>query len=618
MATTISVSSAAELDQALASATGGETILLAAGNYGGLTLRKQFSSEVTIKAADPAAMATLSSLNLNGASNVTFDGIKFDYVYQNGDYHHTRPFQVLNSSDIAIKNALFDGDLDPNGVGFGLGLNVNGSQNVTIADTEFTKWWKGAFLMNSDGVALTGNEVHTIRADGLVFDNTDNVLVEGNYMHDFGALAGANDHRDMIQFQRATGSGSSNIVVRDNVFDMGAGDYTQTIFMGTSGKNASDPNVRNYNVTIENNLIYNGHYHGITLNGLDGVTIRNNSVLHVDDKNLTGGVEVPHINIDGSAKNVTIEQNVVAGINGYSGQSDWSVQDNAIVQATKPGAANHYDNVFTYHATAAADGYNQFGVKTGSIVDTLNAGSSLTANYPAPYSDWVGTGGGTVPTPLPGGGTGGNGGSDTGNTGGSDTGGSDTGNTGGSDTGGTQPAPQPNPQPGSGTAGDDVLSLSSAGTLSGLAGDDQLTGSAGGDTLEGNGGSDDLLGLAGDDTLKGGGGHDVLEAGNGKDKLRGGAGRDTLDGGEGNDKLFGGKGGDVFIFDQGNDRVKDFGRGADVIEMDVATGIHGFSDLMANHATETKAGVLIQDDDGDSLLLLNVQLTDLSDSDFLF
>ena len=72
--------------------------------------------------------------------------------------------------------------------------------------------------------------MHTIRSDGINLGRVQNVLLEHNYIHDFGGLAGSKDHRDMIQIQRSSGDGSSNITIRDNVMDMGAGDYTQGIW----------------------------------------------------------------------------------------------------------------------------------------------------------------------------------------------------------------------------------------------------------------------------------------------------------------------------------------------------------------------------------------------------
>ncbi|WP_209835504.1 right-handed parallel beta-helix repeat-containing protein [Ruegeria sp. HKCCE3926] len=377
MSTTITVTSAAELNQALSQATGGETILLAAGDYGQLNLHyTNFASNVTIQSADPNAQASFSGIHVKQSSNVTFDGIKFDYTYNSGDYHFQSPFSVYDSQNIAFKNSIFDGDVasgtgtSADGTGYGTGLTISGSTNVTIDNTEFLKWWKAVIAVNSNGVSVTGSDIHTIRSDGLVFDNVDNILVENNYIHDFGGAAGSGDHRDMIQIQRANGSGSDNITIRNNVFDMGNGDFTQTIWAGGDGKDINDPNVIHHNVLIEGNTIYNGHFHGISLYGVDGLTITQNSVLHVDEKTLTGGIEIPVINVSSGSTNVTIDQNITSQIVGYNGQSDWNVSNNALIQ---PG---EYDQNFTYQATAQGNGYNQYVVIPGSLADTLNAGSA--------------------------------------------------------------------------------------------------------------------------------------------------------------------------------------------------------------------------------------------------
>ncbi|UWQ84104.1 CAP domain-containing protein [Leisingera caerulea] len=196
----------------------------------------------------------------------------------------------------------------------------------------------------------------------------------------------------------------------------------------------------------------------------------------------------------------------------------------------------------------------------------------------------------------------------------------DTGSSGGGSGGGT----------GTGaTAGDDSLTLSSAGTLDGLGGNDTLTGSSGGDSLSGNDGRDKLLGRAGgdgldggsgNDVLRGGGGADDLNGGSGKDKLFGGGGNDTLDGGSGNDRLTGKSGADIFVFSSGDDTVTDFNPNAsgERIDLGAADGIGGFSDLMSNHASQTANGLLISDIDGDSMLLAGITAQDLSAGDFLF
>ncbi len=197
------------------------------------------------------------------------------------------------------------------------------------------------------------------------------------------------------------------------------------------------------------------------------------------------------------------------------------------------------------------------------------------------------------------------------------------------------------------TEGDDSLSLSSAGSLQGLAGNDTLNGSSGSDdlgggdgrdlltgrggddalsggsgrdTLSGNQGSDELQGGGGLDRLRGGGGRDSLDGGNGNDRLWGGKGRDTLDGGGGNDLLHGGGGGDTFIFGRGDDTVKDFDASAagERIHLGAADGITDYADLMANHVAQTSGGLQITDADGDTMLLSGITAQRLQADDFLF
>jgi Ca2+-binding RTX toxin-like protein len=66
--------------------------------------------------------------------------------------------------------------------------------------------------------------------------------------------------------------------------------------------------------------------------------------------------------------------------------------------------------------------------------------------------------------------------------------------------------------------------------------------------LSGLGGNDTLSGGVGNDSLDGGDGNDLLTGGSGNDTLSGGSGNDTLIGGQGNDMLTGGAGNDVFKF----------------------------------------------------------------------
>ncbi|MEE2818744.1 MAG: calcium-binding protein [Pseudomonadota bacterium] len=178
-----------------------------------------------------------------------------------------------------------------------------------------------------------------------------------------------------------------------------------------------------------------------------------------------------------------------------------------------------------------------------------------------------------------------------------------------------------------GGAHDDILEgRGSADDLSGGRGDDQLFGGRGHDVLKGGGGHDVLKGGAGRDVLKGGGGrdtlrgqdsNDVLKGNGGKDRLFGGKGQDTLDGGVGNDLLNGGRGADTFVFSKGKDRLAGFGDN-DFIDLRKADGIDSFEDLQASHISIENGHLVIEDDAGNTLTILNRGLSDISAEDFIF
>ena len=110
MADIISVANAAELYAALSSAQGGDRIELAGGDYGSLDIRGvTFPSDVTIVSADLDDPAIVRDLYVRDASHLVFDGIIFDYIFVDGHSDSVAPFEVLNSSDITIRNSIFDG-----------------------------------------------------------------------------------------------------------------------------------------------------------------------------------------------------------------------------------------------------------------------------------------------------------------------------------------------------------------------------------------------------------------------------------------------------------------------------------------------------------------------------
>lgn len=377
------IRNASELSAALRGSRGGETFVLAPGNYGELALHADYKSPVTIRSANPKSPACFTGMFLEGANNIVLQNIYFDYVFSAGDPHFLSPFNIYESRNIQIVSSIFDGDIargtnsEADGYSYGIGLRIGRSSNIRLSGNEFRKWWSATLAGQSARVSYLSNNIHTIRSDGINIDALTGLVIENNYIHDFGGAAGSQDHRDMIQIMRVTPKGSTDIVIRKNVFDMGRGDFTQTIWAGGDGKDLGDRTMRHRNVLVENNMIYNAHIHGISIHGTDNISIRKNTLIHVP-----GGHSTPAINISSDSTSVVIEQNATASIIGHEGQRGWAVLNNAIIQDTSPSQNGYYDRQFIYYAIGRKNGYNEYGVRPGSLVDRLNAGSTLAKNYP--------------------------------------------------------------------------------------------------------------------------------------------------------------------------------------------------------------------------------------------
>ena len=271
------------------------------------------------------------------------------------------------------------------GYGTGIGLSVRWGSGVTIENNEFRDWHRGAVFDSTKNLAVIGNDVHDVRSDGMDFANVQKVLIENNYLHDFRASYAAGDHRDMIQFwTTGTKTPSTDITIRSNVFDIGDGAYTQSIFMRNEVVDTGQAGTAMYyqNVLIENNTIYNGHLHGITVGETNGLVITGNSVLESKDENnpadSTSPLWTPSIRVASNSTGVAITGNAVASITGYSTQASWTVQGNAFVQASNPYGSGYYGDVFIDSTLTSSDSAHHFVALPGSLLETLNAGSALT------------------------------------------------------------------------------------------------------------------------------------------------------------------------------------------------------------------------------------------------
>lgn len=157
--------------------------------------------------------------------------------------------------------------------------------------------------------------------------------------------------------------------------------------------------------------------------------------------------------------------------------------------------------------------------------------------------------------------------------------------------------------------------------------DDMAFGGEGNDGLFGGAGDDRLWGETGNDRFFGEVGDDTIYGGAGQDTIYGNAGFDSIDGGEGDDLLYGLFNADIFRFldGHGNDTIADFDA-TNVFEKIDLSWLSGLTDLAdlnlgsatAGAATQAGADVLITTGGSNTIRLLDVSLTDLDSSDFIF
>lgn len=377
----------------LARVKGGETILLEGGHYGDLYLGNlsnfdvAFPEIVTIASADPGDPAVFSTAQIRFVSNLTLDGLVFDYTYASGDTLRTYPFEVQKSTNVVIRNATFDGDVPTglseaeDGYGFSNGLFCRDTTGLTLEQSTVFQFQRGLVLVACREIRITGNDIHSMRMDGMNLVNVQDVRIEDNHIHDFNGRPGWEDHRDFIQFwTNGTQSPSTDIIIRGNVLNSGSGSFTQSIFMRNEevdvGRAGEEMFYRN--VEISGNVILNAHLHGITVGETDGLKILNNTVIRnplSEGPGINPIVWTPRIELKPDSRNVVVLRNVTSAISGQGRQSRWEIRDNLLVQDRNPRMAFYYADVFGPAALEDPTRIESFFPRPGGPLDGTGIGA---------------------------------------------------------------------------------------------------------------------------------------------------------------------------------------------------------------------------------------------------
>ena len=377
MPVTIEVSSAAALSAALNGATGGETILLAAGDYGELRINGLNTSGITIRSADADNPAEFSNVVIYNASNITVREVLVDYAPPPTAAAWERAVDIRNSSNIAFESVEIDGALatatgNGNVAGYatGIGFAAQDSEDIRLVDSEVHTFDFGVRIFDVDGLEILGNEVHHTRRSPLGFEGRD-VVVDGNHLHSVQPhnWAADADHGDFIKlysYDTARTAPLDNIRITNNFIDQGDGFPIMGIFADPPWNGAQFRNV-----LIENNVIYNANFQGITLNEMDDVRVVNNTLL------FTGGEEreIPGIRVNQRNSDFVVENNITGFVE-VNSTANIVVRDNFEPQRSNPYGDNYYGDLFT-NALTLLPTLDDLRVKPGSELDGAGYGSDL-------------------------------------------------------------------------------------------------------------------------------------------------------------------------------------------------------------------------------------------------
>lgn len=339
----VSIANQAQLNAALSKAVGGETFVLAPGNYGAVSFNgRNFSSQVTIQSQSPG-LAKMTEIKVLDSSNIALKGLDVGRAMTPAEQDFGKMVSVYSSRNITLDSVSLHGSLDNNPKNDGWGLYVTDSSGFNISNSNLTELSRGMVIQRSSGVTVAANHFSNMRSDGSNFAAVDTVTIKDNHFTNFHPVAG--DHPDAIQFW-TTGQtkGSANITITGNQIIQGSGAALQGIFMRDEVGTLPFKNVK-----IDNNLIYGSDaWHGISVYHGQTVAVTNNTVVSRSDDNPVYWIRVEH------SSGAVIQKNVVDQVFADLGNTSTTQSGNLVLNGN--AAATHMvPNLNKGAATTVAD-----------------------------------------------------------------------------------------------------------------------------------------------------------------------------------------------------------------------------------------------------------------------
>ncbi len=289
-----------ELAGALAGAKCGKTISLAEGEFGDVSVEGGgCTSPLVLTSADPAKPAVLRTLRIEGGG-VTVKDLRVAYTPDARSASFSCVVSIDGARDVTLSGLKIigggavtgvaetatEGDNTGNVIGLptGRGVCIQGSQDVTLSDSEVARFHRGILVNKSSKVTLRKNDIHDMRTTAIVGAQVSDLTIDGNWLHDahpwrWGQTP-VGDHADFLALWSNKGQPEPNarVVVTGNKFEQADGKSILGMwFQGSDSAPFTD-------AVISNNTFLLANLQGIALWNTKGVTIEGNTMLRTGDE----------------------------------------------------------------------------------------------------------------------------------------------------------------------------------------------------------------------------------------------------------------------------------------------------------------------------------------------
>jgi hypothetical protein len=265
----------ATLAAAIASARGGDTILLSPGPPADIVVRgRTFSPQLTITSADPKRPAVLGGLQLSGVTGVRLVNVDVHQAASEDVKNGSPAIFIQSSHGIDIVGAHVSGSKsEAEGLYLGKGVSLLDSDHVTITGAEVSGFFKGVSFANISDSSLEASDLHDIRTSPVNGGgDLQRVRIVGNHIHDIIPDRTHGDHSDGIHFfTKNSPKPCDGLVITDNRMELS--DAVGTLGINLQGT----PEPGGFtNVKVNGNTLRWNNNQGITTNWVQSGEFKNN------------------------------------------------------------------------------------------------------------------------------------------------------------------------------------------------------------------------------------------------------------------------------------------------------------------------------------------------------